>query len=71
MEYLSSGGAKRKNNVTGDTNSAVKLEVSNEEESVGSLKKQVNCFMNLRSIMLLDSAIYCAEVWSIWADYVH
>ena len=46
MEYLSSGGAKRRNNVTGDVEPAVKLEVS-KEESVGSLRKLVNCFIYL------------------------
>ncbi|KAJ9703409.1 hypothetical protein PVL29_004973 [Vitis rotundifolia] len=55
MEYLSSGGAKRKNNVTGDANIAVKLEVSNEEESVGSLKKQ-NKIMGILDEQNTDAA---------------
>ncbi|RVW26595.1 hypothetical protein CK203_103915 [Vitis vinifera] len=46
---------KRKNNVTGDTNSAVKLEVSNEEESVGSLKKQ-NKIMGILDEQNTDAA---------------
>lgn len=40
LEHLRSGGSKRKNNVTGDTEVTVKLEESAEGKSVGPSKKQ-------------------------------
>lgn len=44
LEHLRSGGSKRKNNVTGDTEVTVKLEESAEGKSVGPSKKQVIIF---------------------------
>lgn len=52
MEYLSAGDPKRKTNVPGDAEIAVKLEVS--QEGLGSLKKQVNFFIYRLYSMLLN-----------------